>query len=78
MTTHGPKVEQRPSAEPSNEGFFARWKRLFSVGPFAWVTKSLPVVPRFRAGPHMHGLDRHDIPERDVNRRPRRTDVGEE
>lgn len=69
MTTSGPKLE-RPSAEPPDSGFFARLKRLFSVGPFAWVTKSLPQPTRFRPGPHMHGLERHDVVERGAPRKP--------
>ncbi len=61
---------ERPSAEPSDDGFFDRLKRLFSVGPFAWVTHSLPQPIRFRSGAHKHGLDRHDIGERGPDRRP--------
>lgn len=74
MTTREPALE-RPSAEPPDHGFFARLKRLFSVGPFAWATKSLPTPTRFRAGAHMHGLEHHDIPERPGSRRPNETDL---
>lgn len=76
LATSGPEFE-RPDAE-SDDGFFARLRRLFGVGPFAWVTKSLPMVPRFRAGSHMHGLEHHDIVEGDVSPRRRETDAGEE
>ena len=74
MTERRPKREG-PPAEPPAEGFIARLKQLFSVGPFAWVTGSLPKSTRFRAGPHMHGLERHDVAERRSDRRPRKTDV---
>ena len=74
MTTRKPEPEPTP-AEPTAHGFFARLKQLFGVGPFAWVTGSLPKPVRFRAGSHMHGLDRHDIVERDAERGERRTDL---
>ena len=73
MTTSRPAPERAP--EPPADGFFARLKQLFSVGPFAWVTGSLPKPVRFRAGSHMHGLERHDIAERDVDHRRRGTDL---
>lgn len=77
MTTRRPKLEQPPE-ERSPTGFFARLKQLFGVGPFAWVTGSLPKPTRFRAGSHMHGLERHDIVERGVDRRPSETDLDKE
>ena len=68
MTTPRSRSQQ-PAAEPPADGFVARLKQLFGIGPFAWVFGSLPKPDRFRAGPHMHGLDEHDIVERPVDRR---------
>jgi hypothetical protein len=69
MATSGAEFERR-SAESSDGGFLARLRRLFRVGPFAWVFKSLPVRTRFRPGSHMHGLEHHDVVERDGSVRP--------
>ena len=77
MATPGPESE-RPSAESADGGFVARLKRLFRVGPFEWVFKSLPMNRRFRAGSHMHGLDNRDIAEPDVPRGPGETNLREE
>ena len=77
MATPGPESE-RPSAESADGGFVARLKRLFRVGPFEWVFKSLPMNRRFRAGSHMHGLEHRDIAEPDVPRRLSESDAGEE
>jgi hypothetical protein len=69
------KQLEPPFGLPSDGDFWARMKRRFAVGPFAWVTKSLPKQTRFRAGPHMHGLDRHDIVERDTYRKRSESDL---
>ena len=39
-----------------------RLMRLFTPGPFPWVTKSQPPKQRFHVGAHLHGLEEHDIP----------------
>ena len=77
MARREPEFE-RASEESSESGFFARLQRLFRVGPLAWVFKSLPRRTRFRPGSHMHGLDHHDIVERDVAGSRSENDVGEQ
>ncbi len=77
MTTGRPDLE-RPPDDQSAHGFFDRLKQLFGVGPFAWVTGSLPKPVRFRPGSHMHGLERHDVVERGADRRPADTAVDNE
>jgi hypothetical protein len=52
--------------EQAPRGLLQRLQALFTPGPFTWVAKSRPVKNRFHAGGHMHGLEDHDVPERDA------------
>jgi hypothetical protein len=72
-----PEPEPRLERPPAQPDFFDRLKRFFSVGPFAWVFGSLPERRLFRPGRGMHGLDRHDIVERPLPRRPSETERNE-
>ena len=63
MATRDPRPEDRPAERPGG-GFLTRLKRLFGVGPFSWMARSLPPSRRYRAGQHMHGLERRDVEPR--------------
>jgi hypothetical protein len=45
--------------------FFSRVGRMFETGPFSWMLNALPRRRRARPGPHLHGLDHHDVEEKD-------------
>ena len=64
MATREPS-DSRPPAESPDGGLLARLRRLFTVGPFSWMTRSLPASRRFRAGERLHGLERRDVEPRE-------------
>src|SRR3954452_18131361 len=57
-----PEPEPAPARE--HEGFPQRLLSLLSPVLFAWVAKEGPPKQRFRAGPHLHGLEEHDLVDR--------------
>ena len=63
MATREPS-EPGPPAERQGGGLLTRLRRLFTVGPFSWMTRSLPASRRYRAGERLHGLERHDVEPR--------------
>ena len=63
MATREPGEHAGPGENPGG-GLLARLKRLFGVGPFGWMTRSLPASRRFRAGERLHGLERRDVEPR--------------
>ena len=59
---------EETGGEGKPRGFWERLARMLAPGPFPWLAGSVPDEPRFHAGRHMHGLEEHDIPDREVRR----------
>ena len=54
-----------PPPRSRSGGLLGLLQKLLVPGPWRWVLKQEPVPQRFHPGQHMHGLEEHDLVERE-------------
>lgn len=52
-----------PPPRSRSGGLLGLLQALLFPGPWRWVLKQEPAPSRFHPGPHLHGLEEHDLEE---------------
>lgn len=60
-----------PPPKARSGGLVGRLQEFLAPGPWRWMFKQEPAPPRFHAGQHLHGLEEHDLAEREAAPLPR-------
>lgn len=60
-----------PLPKARSGGLLGLLRELLAPGPWRWVLKQEPAPQRFHPGQHLHGLEEHDLAEREVAPPPR-------
>ncbi len=66
----------QPLPRARSGGLFGLLQALLFPGPWRWILKNEPAPTRFHSGQHMHGLEDHDLVEREVTPLPRASESG--